>query len=90
MLKNREKKTTALDKKNFFLNLLKIGYSTKKLNRIKKNKYLIDKFSGVDFMLGHSLYMSNKLKCVPDEMINIKNYLNLIIEREAFQKAINT
>ena len=57
---------------------------------LEKNKYLIDKFSGVDFMLGHSLYMSNKLKCVPDEMINIKNYLNLIIDREAFQKAINT
>ena len=57
---------------------------------LEKNKYLIDKFSGVDFMLGHSLYMSNKLKCVSDEMINIKNYLNLISEREAFQKAINT
>ena len=57
---------------------------------LEKNKYLIDKFSGVDFMLGHSLYMSNKLKCVSDEMINIKNYLNLIIDREAFQKAINT
>ena len=57
---------------------------------LEKNKYLIDKFSGVDFMLGHSLYMSNKLKCVSDEMINIKNYLNLIIERESFQKAINT
>ena len=57
---------------------------------LEKNKYLIDKFSGVDFMLGHSLYMSNKLKCVSDDMINIKNYLNLIIEREAFQKAINT
>ena len=57
---------------------------------LEKNKYLIDKFSGVDFMLGHSLYMSNKLKCVHDEMINIKNYLNLIIDREAFQKAINT
>ena len=57
---------------------------------LEKNKYLIDKFSGVDFMLGHSLYMSNQLKCVPDEMTNIKNYLNLISEREAFQKAINT
>ena len=57
---------------------------------LEKNKFLIDKFSGVDFMLGHSLYMSNNLKCVPDEMINIKNYLNLISEREAFQKAINT
>ena len=41
LLKNREKKTTTLDKKNFFINLLKIGYSKKNLNRIKKNKYLI-------------------------------------------------
>ena len=57
---------------------------------LENNKYLIGKFSGVDFMLGHSLYMSNKLKCVSDEMINIKNYLNLIIKREAFQKAINS
>ena len=57
---------------------------------LEKNKYLIDKFSGVDFMLGHSLYMSNKLKCVTDEMTNIKSYLNLISEREAFQKAVNT
>ena len=57
---------------------------------LEKNKYLIDNFSGVDFMLGHSLYMSNNLNCVPDEMINIKNYLNLISEREAFKKAINT
>ena len=37
---------------------------------LEKNKYLIDKFSGVDFMLGHSLYMSNKLKCVPDETVS--------------------
>jgi N-acetylmuramoyl-L-alanine amidase len=41
LLKNREKKTTTLDKKNFFLNLSKIGYSKKNLNSIKKNKYLI-------------------------------------------------
>ena len=57
---------------------------------LENNKYLIDKLSGVDFMLGHSLYMSNKLNCVSDEMKNIKRYLNLIGEREAFQKAINT
>jgi N-acetylmuramoyl-L-alanine amidase len=36
LLKNREKKITTLDKKNFFTNLLKIGYSKKNLNRIKK------------------------------------------------------
>ena len=57
---------------------------------LENNKYLIGKFSGVDFMLGHSLYMSNKLKSVSDEMINIKRYLSLIGERKAFQKAINT
>ena len=57
---------------------------------LEKNKYLIDKFSGVDFMLGHSLFMSNQLKCVSDDFKNIKRYLNLINERGAFQKAINT
>lgn len=57
---------------------------------LENNKYLIDKFSGVDFMLGHSLYMSNNLRCVSDEMVNIKRYLNLIGDREAFQKAVNT
>ena len=41
LLKNREKKTTNLDKENFFLNLSKIGYSEKNFNRIKKNQYLI-------------------------------------------------
>ena len=56
---------------------------------LEKNKYLINKFSGVDFMLGHSLFMSNKLNCVSDELKNIKRYLNLISERESFQKAIN-
>ena len=40
LLKNREKKITTLVKKKFFLNLSKIGYSEKNLNRIKKNKYL--------------------------------------------------
>ena len=41
-------------------------------------------------MLGHSLFMSDKLKCVSDELQNIRRYLNLISERNAFQKAINT
>jgi N-acetylmuramoyl-L-alanine amidase len=41
LLKNRKKKTTVLEKKNFFLNLSKIGYSEKNSNKIKKNKFLI-------------------------------------------------
>ena len=40
LIQYREKKTTNLDKKIFLLNLSKIGYSTKNLNRIKKNRFL--------------------------------------------------
>ena len=39
LLKNRGKKITPLEKKNFFLNLSKIGYSSKNLKRIKKDKF---------------------------------------------------
>ena len=38
LLENRGKKTTLIDKKNFFINLSKIGYLTKKLKRIKKDE----------------------------------------------------
>ena len=40
LIKNRGKNTTSIDKKNFFLNLSKIGYSSKNLKRIKKDKFL--------------------------------------------------
>jgi glutathione S-transferase len=59
-------------------------------NLLENNKYLIDKFSGVDFMLGHSLFMSNKLNCVSNDMVNIHRYLELINTRAAFEKAIKT
>ena len=66
---------------------------TKALNPVndllEKNKYLIGPFSGVDFMLGHALYMSNRLNCVNDDMKNIKRYLELINTLDSFQKAIN-
>ena len=39
LLKNRGKKTTSIDKRNFFINLSKIGYSSKNLKRIKKDKF---------------------------------------------------
>jgi glutathione S-transferase len=57
---------------------------------LSDNEYLIDTFSGVDFMLGHALYMSNKLGCVGEEMDNIIRYINLLNSRQAFTKAINT
>ena len=40
LLKNRGKKITPIDKENFFINLSKIGYSSKNLKRIKKDKFL--------------------------------------------------
>ena len=58
---------------------------------LSKNKFLIgEKISGVDFMLGHSLYMSNKLKCVNEDLVNIHRYIKLINSLESFKKAINT
>ncbi len=51
--------------------------------------YLIDAFSGADIMLGHACFMSNRLGCVPDEMHNLRAYVERIAARPAFQKAIN-
>ena len=57
---------------------------------LSKNKFLVgEKISGVDFMLGHSLYMANQLGCIKDDMININRYLKLINNLDSFQKAIN-
>ncbi|MEO1407427.1 MAG: glutathione S-transferase family protein [Pseudomonadota bacterium] len=50
--------------------------------------YLIGNFSAADLMLGHAAFMSNRLGCVPDEMANLKAYVQRISERPAFQTAI--
>ena len=50
--------------------------------------YLIGEFSAADCMLGHSCFMANRLGCVSEDMVNIKNYVANIESREAFQKAI--
>ena len=58
---------------------------------LEKNKFLIrDEISGVDFMLGHALFMAFNLKCVSEEMQNILRYLDFIKSLETFQKAINS
>ena len=49
--------------------------------------YLIGDFSGADIMLGHALFMSNRLGQVGDDMANIKGYIGRIEARPAFQKA---
>ncbi len=58
---------------------------------LSKNKFLIkDSISGVDFMLGHSLFMANNLDCVSDDMKNILRYLELLNSLKSFNKAVNT
>ena len=50
--------------------------------------YLIGNFSAADLMLGHACYMSNRMGCVTDEMPHIKDYVERIVTRPAFKKAI--
>jgi glutathione S-transferase len=50
--------------------------------------YLIGKFSAADVMLGHSIFMANRLGCVTDEMKNIKAYVARVAARPAFKTAI--
>ena len=52
--------------------------------------YLIGDFSGADLMLGHAVFMSNRLGCVNDEMANIKAYIERIEQRPAFKKAMES
>jgi len=53
------------------------------------NDYLIGDFSAADIMLGHACFMSNRLGCVPDEMANLKGYVERIAARPAFAKAMS-
>ena len=39
-------------------------------------------------MLGHACFMSNRMGCVKDEMVNLKDYVNRISERPCFKTAI--
>ena len=72
---------------NQAMNLL--SKSLNPVNEYLENKdYLIGNFSAADCMLGHSCYMANRMKCVNDEMLNIKRYVANIEERTSFQKAI--
>ncbi len=56
---------------------------------LEGREYLAGEFSAADIMLGHSLFMANRLGQVSDELKNLKAYLGRIEKRPAFQKAIN-
>ena len=50
--------------------------------------YLIGNFSAADVMLGHACFMSNRMGCVPEEMVHLRQYVENISNRDAFKTAI--
>ena len=66
-----------------------LGKALKPVDAWMESKdYLIGDFSAADIMLGHSIFMSNRMGCVTDEMPNLQAYVQRITERPAFQSAI--
>ncbi|MDJ0866528.1 MAG: glutathione S-transferase family protein [Myxococcota bacterium] len=55
---------------------------------LEGREYLVGDFSAADIMLGHAIFMSNRLGCVTDEMPNLKAYVKRVEARPAFQTAI--
>ncbi len=56
---------------------------------LEGREYLIGDFSAADVMLGHAIYMANRLGQVSEEMGDLKGYVKRIEARPAFQTAIN-
>ena len=52
--------------------------------------YLAGDFSGADIMLGHAVFMSNRLGCVPEDYADLKAYISRLESRPAFVKGIET
>ncbi|MEM9623128.1 MAG: glutathione S-transferase family protein [Pseudomonadota bacterium] len=57
---------------------------------LQDNHYLAGEFTAADIMLGHAVFMSNRLGCVTDDMPNIKAYIGRLEARPAFQKAMTS
>ena len=55
---------------------------------LEGNDYLIGNFSAADVMLGHACFMSNRMGCVPKEMVHLRQYVENISNRDAFKTAI--
>ena len=56
---------------------------------LEGREYLVGAFTAADVMLGHSLFMANRLGQVADELTNLKAYIERISKRPAFQTAMN-
>ena len=55
---------------------------------LEGNDYLIGNFSAADIMLGHACFMSNRMGCIPEEMLHLRQYVEKISNRDAFKTAI--
>ena len=55
---------------------------------LEGNDYLIGNFSAAVIMLGHACFMSNRMGCVPEEMLHLRQYVEKISNRDAFKTAI--
>jgi len=57
--------------------------------QLADKEYLIGDFSAADIMLGHAIFVSDRLQLVGDNMENLKNYVSRIKARSSFQTAIS-
>ena len=71
------------------LKLLKVALSNVD-NRLQNRDYLTGVFTGADIMTGHACFASSRLQVDISEMVNLKAYIDRLIERPAFKKAIET
>ena len=55
---------------------------------LEGREYLAGDFSAADTMLGHASVMSQRLGCVPAEMKHLTAYIERLLARPAFQKAL--
>ena len=55
---------------------------------LEGSEYLAGDFSAADTMLGHASVMSQRLGCVPAEMEHLTAYIERLLARPAFQKAL--
>ena len=68
------------------LKLLKVALSNVD-NRLQNRDYLTGVFTGADIMTGHACFASSRLQVDISEMVNLKAYIDRLIERPAFKKA---
>ena len=70
------------------LKLIKIALSNVN-SRLSDREYLAGKFSGADIMTGHACYGARNAGADISEFMHIQDYLERLLSRPAFKKAIS-